>query len=405
MDSVEVNMSETLTLPSTRLLKCNVVLTLFGKQPTTVKALIDSGSSHSFISPKVMSDSQIHIAKTQCRRQNFSIFGATGTVNCQCCIAKASLNLGAWSGDHVFIIANPVKKHEMILGRDFLKHNNAHVNHANETLQLADETIDINTVQTIGSEWIDWEHQDELDSKPIRIECAVLSAQALDSTIHNPVIVTVAVDSTIKSNTQRLIKVQTQNRKNLNSELLLFEPTMPMPNSCLIGRSLHKNQDYIYCNVVNAGDSDINLSTGHVLGSMDEIEYANVEFDVQVSKFQQLDIDKVRELANKSDAVDSMNPQINAMIANNKLTPVERRMLLVVLSMHEPFFQWDLGKLGRTKLVEHNVPTGDSDPVRRKHYPIPSVAMDEVRKQTSQMLKDNVIRPSKSPWRSPVLLV
>lgn len=43
MDIVEVK-SDALTLPPTQLLKCSFVLTLFGKSPVTVKALIESGS-------------------------------------------------------------------------------------------------------------------------------------------------------------------------------------------------------------------------------------------------------------------------------------------------------------------------------------------------------------------------
>lgn len=92
------------------LLRCNVQLDLFNQGPITVRALIDSGSSHSFISPKVMSGTQLSIAKTQCKRQNFSIYGATGSVKCQCCITKASVTLASWSGQHEFIIANPVRK-------------------------------------------------------------------------------------------------------------------------------------------------------------------------------------------------------------------------------------------------------------------------------------------------------
>jgi len=60
---------------------------------------------------------------------------------------------------------------------------------------------------------------------------------------------------------------------------------------------------------------------------------------------------------------------------------------------------------GRTKLVEHTVPTGNADPVVQKQYPIPQVAKAALNEQIDQMLKDNIIRPSNSEWRSPVLLI
>lgn len=56
-------MNETTSKPVTdksasALLKCDVELTLYGRRHV-VKALIDGGSSHSFISQRVLSDEQV----------------------------------------------------------------------------------------------------------------------------------------------------------------------------------------------------------------------------------------------------------------------------------------------------------------------------------------------------------
>lgn len=103
-------------------MKCNVELTLYGRR-STVRALIDGGSSHSFISPKVLSDEQVLDVTNKSKRHYFSISGATGAVNCQCAVTEAELKLEPWVGTHTFIIANPVRKHDMIIGRDFLQTN------------------------------------------------------------------------------------------------------------------------------------------------------------------------------------------------------------------------------------------------------------------------------------------
>jgi hypothetical protein len=47
---------------STPLLKQRVQLILFNQDPQVVLALIDGGSSHSFISPTVLTDTQLKIA-------------------------------------------------------------------------------------------------------------------------------------------------------------------------------------------------------------------------------------------------------------------------------------------------------------------------------------------------------
>ena len=61
--------------------------------------------------------------------------------------------------------------------------------------------------------------------------------------------------------------------------------------------------------------------------------------------------------------------------------------------------------MGHTKLIEHVIPTGNSRPINTKQYPIPSVARERVQEQVDEMLENKLIRPSYSPWCSPVLLV
>lgn len=271
-------------------------------------------------------------------------------------------------------------------------------------MEITGYDIHINTLESFGNMWLDQDIQSELDSyQPVQVNCDVHSVKIIEPNTSNLVHAKIMSDVVVKANTQQLVRVNVPDCDSRSTGLLIFEPCLPMPVDCLVGRSLHKNRNSIYCNVVNTGRCDIKLEKDHTMGLMEEIENANIKFDEQVSNFQQLDLDKVREQASKLKF--NPNSQLNAMIDNEDLTSVQRSMLLTVLSMHESVFQWDLSKLGRTKLVEHSVPTGDSNPIQRKQYPIPTVAMEEVRKQTAQMIKDKIIRPSKSPWRSPVLLV
>ena len=332
MDIVEINVSDTLALLPTRLLKCNVILTLFNKSPVTVKALIDSGSSHSFISPKIMTDEQISIAKKECKRQNFSIVGATSTVNCQCCVTEASLELGPWSGNNVFILANSIKKHDMILGRDFLKSNGAVINHGH-TLDILGQDIHLNAMEAIGSTWLNNDMQQELDTLQ-EVQCEVNSLEIPEPA--GSMVTNVIFDTVVKANSQRLVKIHASGRDNFTSNLIIFEPCVPMPVDCLIGRSLHSNEPDIYCNVINAGNTDLTLSKGHEIGSVDEIEDANVSFEKQVDKFQPLDLDMVRQQAKLLKP--ECHTHLNGMISNEKLSYLERNMLIVLLARHNSVF-------------------------------------------------------------------
>ena len=63
------------------------------------------------------------------------------------------------------------------------------------------------------------------------------------------------------------------------------------------------------------------------------------------------------------------------------------------------------GKPGRTTLTQHQINVGDAAPIRQKPYRIPYSQRDVVKKELDEMLEANVIRPSTSPWASPVVLV
>ena len=56
---------------------------MFNQEPQSVLALIDGGSSFSFISPTVLTQAQVKIAGTRdnklFKRQDFQINGATGS--------------------------------------------------------------------------------------------------------------------------------------------------------------------------------------------------------------------------------------------------------------------------------------------------------------------------------------
>ncbi|KAG7305634.1 hypothetical protein JYU34_009728 [Plutella xylostella] len=61
--------------------------------------------------------------------------------------------------------------------------------------------------------------------------------------------------------------------------------------------------------------------------------------------------------------------------------------------------------LGRTKLIEHRIDTGDALPVKQRQYPFSPPIMRELEAEIEDMLEKDVIEPSYSSWRSPVLLV
>lgn len=92
-------------------------------------------------------------------------------------------------------------------------------------------------------------------------------------------------------------------------------------------------------------------------------------------------------------------------IRTSHLTPIEQRSLFPILNSCPEVFHCPDNSLTCTTNVECTIRTEDDIPVYQKTYPYPAAYREEVDKQISKLLNDGIIRPSRSPWNSPVWIV
>lgn len=62
-------------------------------------------------------------------------------------------------------------------------------------------------------------------------------------------------------------------------------------------------------------------------------------------------------------------------------------------------------KPGCTSVVEHNINTGDTPPIRSAPYRAVGEHAQQMEAELQEMLELGVIQPSKSVWASPIVLV
>ena len=87
------------------------------------------------------------------------------------------------------------------------------------------------------------------------------------------------------------------------------------------------------------------------------------------------------------------------------LSPFDSEQLTGLVASFSDIFALDASELGTTTLVKHVINTGDQVPVRQPVRRMPFALRSNVDQMVDEMLDQRVIKPSSSPWSSPVVLV
>jgi len=102
-------------------------------------------------------------------------------------------------------------------------------------------------------------------------------------------------------------------------------------------------------------------------------------------------------------------PDTLAKELNNKLShlpaDVKERVREVLLKFRGVIAHDENSPLGCTSAVKHTVNTGNAAPIYKKAYRVPHHRKALLEEMVQDQLKKGVVRPSNSPWASPVVLV
>ena len=102
---------------------------------------------------------------------------------------------------------------------------------------------------------------------------------------------------------------------------------------------------------------------------------------------------------------DSSFSSIFQSIRCTELNEKEHSALRGLLISYKDIFASSSPDLGHTTIVEHSIGTGNARPIKQAPYRVSQAQRSEIDKQISNMLCQNIIKPSSSPWSSPVALV
>jgi transposase InsO family protein len=105
--------------------------------------------------------------------------------------------------------------------------------------------------------------------------------------------------------------------------------------------------------------------------------------------------DKVLERTNK----------VLDLLRVSHLNAEEMTALYELCCTFSDIFHLPTDRLTSTNILQHEIPTTSSVPIHTKSYRFPEVHKQEVQSQISKMLDDGIIKPSTSPWSSPIWIV
>lgn len=95
----------------------------------------------------------------------------------------------------------------------------------------------------------------------------------------------------------------------------------------------------------------------------------------------------------------------NLVRVGGNLEPEQEAMIQELLTKYSTVFVTRDSEIGCIRGIEHSIDTGENPPIRSKPYRISIREQETVKKLIDEMLEAKIIRPSTSPWASPIVLV
>jgi transposase InsO family protein len=175
--------------------------------------------------------------------------------------------------------------------------------------------------------------------------------------------------------------------------LYCIEASQPL-NDIYVGRSVGSaSNDHHYAMVSNFGKGAIKIPTGTLLS-----EYAPIEDSLYRT-----------ETVNNAALADAADPafegDVKNLDINPDLSPMQQEGLRNVIRRQHAAFAYGDRKLGRTDLAIMKIETGDALPISQAPYHASPAGRRIIDETLAELIAEDVIEESDSPWASPAILV
>ena len=180
---------------------------------------------------------------------------------------------------------------------------------------------------------------------------------------------------------------------------VLFEPLESgLPAGLLASHALVRVvRGTAYIPIVNVGSTSVLLYPRTVVGTLDEVRVVSLPAGVTETP---TDVATVA-----SQATSEVVPDRIGALDLSALPTEDRGKVQSLLRQYDSVFSSHEGDLGCTNLISHDIPLLDNVPVRQRYRRIPPSEYEVVKEHINQLLENQIIRESSSPYGAPIVLV
>lgn len=134
-------------------------------------------------------------------------------------------------------------------------------------------------------------------------------------------------------------------------------------------------------------------------------EQQEVQFTLEHPIAAQTYSDKIFHCYQNQNISEIGDQDISELIRTSHMTDVQRKVILNLCNKFKDIFYKPGDNLTFTNKIKHKINLTDDTPIYTKSYRYPFVHKQEVQNQMQKMLEQGIIRPSSSPWSSPIWIV
>lgn len=175
-----------------------------------------------------------------------------------------------------------------------------------------------------------------------------------------------------------------------------------LPANILISKCLLPvEQGMVHVPIVNLGVKDQWLRAKTFLG---QLHVVNLPPRLEVNQPVNMGQSEVA-VCNQAIGVLGDFPLGSSEVPWPALNAAQSQQVQSLLTRFSSVFSKDEGDLGCTDLVQHEIPVLDNAPVRQRYRRLPPSQYEQVKAHINELLEQGIVRPSCSPYSSPIVVV